>query len=43
VVPESDRIGAGREHAVGELRRDADAVGEILAVEDAEVGAELVA
>jgi hypothetical protein len=43
VVPEGDRIGAGREHAVGELRRDADAVGEILAVEDAEVGVQLVA
>jgi hypothetical protein len=31
------------EHPVGELRRDADAVGEVLAVEDAEVGAQLLA
>jgi hypothetical protein len=43
VVAERDRVDAGREHLVRELRRDADAVGEVLAIQDAEVGAQLLA
>ena len=41
MVAECDRVRAGLEHLVGELRRDPDTVGEVLAVEDAEVGAQL--
>ena len=41
VVAERDRVGAGGEEALGELRRDADAVGDVLAVDDAERGVEL--
>jgi hypothetical protein len=41
VVPERDDVGAGREQPLGELRRDADTVGEVLAVRDAEGDAEL--
>src|SRR4029453_342490 len=40
---ECDRVDTRCEHLVGELRRDADAVGEVLAVEDAEVDSQLVA
>jgi hypothetical protein len=43
VVAERDRVDAGREHPVGQFRRDADAVGEVLAVEDAEIRPQLVA
>jgi hypothetical protein len=43
VVAERDHVSARRQHPLRELRRDADAVGEVLAVQDAEVGAELVA
>jgi hypothetical protein len=43
VVAERDRVGAGREDAVGELRRDARAVGGVLAVDDADVGVQLLA
>jgi hypothetical protein len=43
VVAERDEVRPRGEHAVGELGRDADAVGEVLAVEDADVGLELAA
>ena len=43
VVAERDDVGAGGEQLVGELRRDAGAVGDVLAVDDADVGAELLA
>jgi hypothetical protein len=42
VVPERDRIGAAASILSRELRRDPDAVGEVLAVEDADVCAELL-
>jgi hypothetical protein len=42
VIAERDRVGARLEHLVRELRRDPDAVGEVLAVEDAEAGAQLL-
>jgi hypothetical protein len=42
VVAERDRIGARGEEAVGQLRGDADAVGDVLAVDDADRGVELV-
>jgi hypothetical protein len=35
VVPERDHVCSGREHAVGEARRDPDSVREVLAVENA--------
>jgi hypothetical protein len=38
VVAEGDDVRAGGEQLVGELRRDAGAVGGILAVDDGEVG-----
>jgi len=43
VVAERDRVGAGGEQDVGELGRDPDAVRDVLAVDDADVGVELVA
>jgi hypothetical protein len=43
VVAERDHVGARGEQLVGELARDARAVGRVLAVDDAEVGADLVA
>jgi len=43
VVAERYDVGAGGEQAVGELRRDAGAVGDVLAVDDAQVGVELLA
>jgi hypothetical protein len=43
VVPERDHVGACAEQPLGELRRDAGAVGDVLAVDDADVGPELVA
>ena len=38
MVAERDDVGAGGEELVGELRRDPDAVGDVLAVDDREVG-----
>jgi hypothetical protein len=43
VVPERDDVGAGREQLVGELSGDTGAVRDVLAVDDADVRAELVA
>ena len=43
VVAERDHVGARREQPVGELRGDAGAVGDVLAVDDADVGVELLA
>jgi hypothetical protein len=43
VVAERDHVRAGAEQTLGELRRDTGAVGDVLAVDDAEVGVELVA
>jgi hypothetical protein len=43
VVAERHDVGARREQLVGELAGDAGAVGGVLAVDDAEVGAELLA
>ena len=43
MVAERDRIGTDREQPLGELGCDPDAVGDVLAVDDAEVDAELVA
>jgi hypothetical protein len=43
VIAERDDVGAGPQQAVGELRRDPRAVGDVLAVDDAEVGVELLA
>jgi hypothetical protein len=42
VIPERDRVGSGGEQFLGELGRDPDAVGDVLAVDDREVGLELV-
>jgi hypothetical protein len=42
VVAERDHVGSRGEQLVGELPRDAGAVGRVLAVDDAEVGAELL-
>jgi hypothetical protein len=41
VVPEREGIGPRREQALGEARRDPSPVGGVLAVHDADVGAEL--
>jgi hypothetical protein len=43
VVAESDDVGARGKQPIGELRGDACAVGDVLAVDDADVRAELVA
>jgi hypothetical protein len=43
VVAERDRVGARLQQPVGELRRDPDAVGDVLAVDDDDVGRDLVA
>jgi hypothetical protein len=43
VVAKRDHVGACSEQLVSELRRDAGAVGDVLAVDDAEVRPELVA
>jgi len=43
VVAEGDDVRAGGEQLVGELRRDAGAVGGVLAVDDREVGLVLLA
>src|SRR5207237_4249083 len=43
VVSERDHVRAGREQPLGELRRDPDAVGDVLAVQDAEADPELLA
>jgi hypothetical protein len=37
VVAERDDVGARREQAIGDPRRDARAVGRVLAVDDAEL------
>ena len=42
MVAERDHVCAGSEKPGGELGRDADSVGEVLAVDDAERGAELL-
>jgi hypothetical protein len=42
VVPERDDVRAGGEQPVGQLRRDPRPVGDVLAVDDREVGAELL-
>jgi hypothetical protein len=42
VVAERDHVGAGGEEPVGELRRDPRAVRDVLAVDDRDVGAELL-
>jgi hypothetical protein len=41
VVAEGDDVGAGGEQALGQARRDARAVGDVLPVDDADVGREL--
>jgi hypothetical protein len=38
VVPERDRVGPGGKQPLCEARGDADAVGHVLAVDDAELG-----
>ena len=43
MVPERDDVGARREQLVRELAGDAGAVRDVLAVDDAEIRAELVA
>jgi hypothetical protein len=43
VVAERDRVGPQLEQLLRELRRDPDAVGDVLAVDDAEVDVELLA
>jgi hypothetical protein len=43
VVAERHDVGAGGEQLVGELRGDARAVGDVLAVRDAEIRVELLA
>ena len=43
MVAERDRVGAGREQVIGELARDARAVGGVLTVDDAHVHVELLA
>jgi hypothetical protein len=43
VVSERDDVGAAREQAFGELRGDADTVCDVLAVDDAERRADLLA
>jgi hypothetical protein len=43
VVAERDHVRAGGEEPVGELARDARAVGDVLAVDDADIRSELVA
>jgi hypothetical protein len=43
VVPERDRVGAGGEDPLRQLRRQSDAVGGVLAVDDAHVDVELLA
>jgi hypothetical protein len=43
VISEGDDVSTGREEPIGELRSQASAVGCVLAVDDAERGAEVVA
>jgi hypothetical protein len=43
VVAERDHVGARAEQPIGELCSDTRAVGDVLAVDDADIGAELVA
>jgi hypothetical protein len=43
VVAERDHVGSRTQEPVGELRRDARSVRDVLAVDDADVGAVLVA
>jgi hypothetical protein len=43
VVAERDRVGPGGKEAIGQLRRDADPVRDVLAVDDADIRIELVA
>ena len=43
MIAERHDVGAGRKQLVRELRRDSGAVGDVLAVDDAEVDAELFA
>jgi hypothetical protein len=43
VIPERHDVRAGRQQLLRELRRDAGAVGDVLAVDDARVGTELFA
>jgi hypothetical protein len=42
VVAERDRVGTRREQPVGQARRDPGPVGDVLAVDDAEVDAVLL-
>jgi len=42
VVAERDHVGSGREQPVGQARRDARPVGDVLAVDDAEADALLL-
>jgi hypothetical protein len=43
VVTECDHIGARRKQTIRELRGDARTIGNVLAVDDADVGPELLA
>jgi hypothetical protein len=43
VIAERDHVRPGSQQGVGELRRDPCSVGDVLTVDDAEVGVELVA
>ena len=43
MVAERDHVGAGGQQLVGDLRRDAESVGGVLTVDDAEVDVELLA
>jgi hypothetical protein len=43
VVSEGDHVGTGREQALGELGREASAIGRVLAVDDAERDAQVFA
>jgi hypothetical protein len=43
VVAEGDDVGARAQQPVGELRRDPGAVGDVLAVDDAQIDVELLA
>jgi hypothetical protein len=42
VVAEREHVGPGREQTLGEARRDTGPVRDVLAVDDAEAGAQLV-
>jgi hypothetical protein len=42
VIPERERVRARGEQAVGQLRRDPRAVGDVLGIDDADPGTELL-